>query len=452
MQKVFSLLIALLSISQLFAQSTIAKGSKVTILEIGKSDTYYGERADFVGTSATTLGTLNKNDNGFYSGTLETESGRTCFFKNVKVEVVNAGKNTTFSSDKQFSGTIPKGTRFEILEVPVDDSYYSSRAKIEGKKGTTTSSMTVDTDGYTTGNITTDEGNSYFFYKVRLGKTNSQSVVGTYSKPASKSVKFITGTIKKGTKVYVAEISPDDSYYSDRFDKVGKQGTVTKSDMTEKEDGYYAGDFTYDDGSTAYFYKAKFSKDPVDKLVKTETDKTTSNSSSDYSGWEYLFGGDDDDDWSGAKNDANIKEGDKVEITALNTEDSYYDDKDDYIGKKGVAGSDLSYDEDKGGYTGSVKLESGDKPYFYLVKLKKLSSTKSVAATNYGEKILKGTKVKVIDIDSDDSFYDNKDTYIGKSGKVAEGLTHQGNGLYSGKIIFTDGTDAYFYKVSVKKL
>ena len=87
MKNLFYLLISFLFITQSFAQSSIAKGSKVTILEIAKGDTYYDERADFVGKSATTLGTLDKNDNGFYSGTLETESGRTCFFKNVKVEV-----------------------------------------------------------------------------------------------------------------------------------------------------------------------------------------------------------------------------------------------------------------------------------------------------------------------------------------------------------------------------
>jgi hypothetical protein len=55
MKNLFYLLISFLFITQSFAQSSIAKGSKVTILEIAKGDTYYDERADFVGKSATTL-------------------------------------------------------------------------------------------------------------------------------------------------------------------------------------------------------------------------------------------------------------------------------------------------------------------------------------------------------------------------------------------------------------
>ncbi|MBP6660213.1 MAG: hypothetical protein KA174_05995, partial [Chitinophagales bacterium] len=246
----------------------------------------------------------------------------------------------------------------------------------------------------------------------------------------------------------------------------GKRGIVNKSDWTMKENGYYAGDFLYDDGSTAYFYKAKFSKEPVKKLVKTAEDTKTSTKNSDDDDaylYDAMYGDNNSDEWTSAKNDKDIKEGDKVEITAVSPDDSYYSDKDDYIGRKGVAGDDLSYDASENGYGGTVKLDGGDSPYFFLVKLKKSGSKNTSSSTsktsttttkniNYGESIAKGTKVKVVDVDADDSFYSNKSNYIGKSGKVAEGLTHQGNGLYSGKIIFTDKTDAYFFKVSLKKL
>ena len=131
MKKALLLFIALVGLNS----ASFAKGSKVTILEIAKGDTYYDERADFVGKSATTLGTLDKNDNGFYSGTLETESGRTCFFKNVKVEVTQTPRKLTFNSSDLFSGSISKGTKIKILEVSVDDSYYSNKSEIEGKTG-----------------------------------------------------------------------------------------------------------------------------------------------------------------------------------------------------------------------------------------------------------------------------------------------------------------------------
>ena len=468
MKTVFYLLISFLFTAQSFAQSSIAKGSKVTILEIAKGDTYYDERADFLGKSATTLGELNKNSNGFYSGTLETETGRTCFFKNVKVEVNSTAKTTntssSYTSKDVFSGTLSKGTKIKILEVSVDDSYYSDKSEIEGKTGKTDAELSDDEDGYYSGSVILDNGKSYYFYKVKLGKTGSSSITSTTT--TSSSIKFVSGTIKKGTALYLAEISADDSYYSDRFDKVGKRGIVNKSDWTMKEDGYYAGDFLYDDGSTAYFYKAKFSKEPVKKLIKTAEDSKTSTKKADDDDayiYDAMYGDSNKDEWTSAKNDEDIKEGDKVEVTAVSPDDSYYSDKDDYVGKKGIAGNDLTYDANENGYGGTVKLDGGDSPYFFLVKLKKLgsktnstSSSKASTTTskniNYGESIAKGTKVKVVDVDADDSFYSNKSTYIGKSGKVAEGLTHQGNGLYSGKIIFTDGTDAYFFKVSLKKL
>jgi hypothetical protein len=255
---------------------------------------------------------------------------------------------------------------------------------------------------------------------------------------------YITGTIRKGTTVYLADISPDDSYYSDRYEKIGKKGKIAKNDMTMKEDGYYAGDFQYDDGSTAYFYKVKFTKDPVPSLVKPDgydKDNSTSNDDELYAEWDEAINGD-------------VEDGDKVEILAVSPDDSYYEDRYDYIGKKGVV-SNIEYDDWEDGYGGDITLEDGSEVYFYLVKLKKISSGTSPSGGSAGSTdnsssaISKNTRVVVTDVDPDDSFYSDKNKYIGKTGKVAEGLSTQGNGLYSGKIYFDDNTDAYFYKVKV---
>lgn len=443
MKKLLALLVPslLLALSS-FAQSTIYKGTKVNILEIAPSDSYYGERATFLGKSATALGDLVKNSDGFYSGTLEVENGRTCFFKSVKVSTADS-PSKSFDSGSLFYGTIPSGTKFKILEVPSSDAYYSDRSTIEGKTGTTSSSLTLDNDGYVSGSLSTDDGKSYYFYKVRLGKVAGSSSAST-SSSSSKPVKYITGTIAVGTHVYVADISPDDSYYSDRSTYIGKAGKVTKSAMVMKSDGYYAGDFLYDDGSTAYFYKAKFSKDPVAPSSSTSSSSSSSSTSSSSKS---------DDEWTSAKGDDDILQGDKVEITAVSPEDSYYSDKDDYIGKKGVAGDDLEYDDSGDGYSGTVILDDGSKPYFYLVKIKRIksgsSTYKSSSTSSSSGSIAKGTKVVVTDVDPSDSYYSSKSTYIGKIGKVAEGLNLQGSDTYSGKILFDDGSSAYFYKVKV---
>lgn len=448
MKKIFFILwFSYLSIF-IYAQDNIDKGSKVTILEIGKGDTYYNDRADFLGKDATALGELKKNSNGFYSGTLEVDGGRTCFFKNVKVSIISGTDESKIDTKSILKGTIPKGTAFKIVQISVDDSYYSDRSDIEGKTGITTETIITDDDGYVAGSLNTSDGSNYYFYKVRLASngTSTKSSKTSTVTTSNQKIKFVTGTIQKGTTLYVAEISPDDSYYSTRFEKVGKKGKVTKQNMTMKEDGYYAGDFTYDDGSTAYFYKVKFSKTPVDKLIPTEADKA--NTSSDDI-WSDIYSSDDSEDWTTAKNDDDIYEGDKVKIIAISKEDSYYDDREDYIGKEGVAG-EIDYDADENSYGGKIKLDNGDDPYFYQVKLVKIkNSSSSSSSSSPKETITKNTKVKVVDIDSDDSHYNNRSKYVGKSGKVAEILTHQGNGLYSGKILFNDGTDAYFYKAKI---
>jgi len=93
-----------------------------------------------------------------------------------------------------------------------------------------------------------------------------------------------------------------------------------------------------------------------------------------------------------------------------------------------------------------------------LVKLKKIGGSSSVKSSSSSSSvsnsstIAKGKRVLVTDLSSDDSFYSEKSKYIRKKGTVAQGLNEQSNGFYSGKILFDDGTDAYFYKVKVTVL
>ncbi len=481
-----------------FAQDKILKGTSVKILEIGKLDSYYSDRGDFVGIDATTLGEVNKNSSGFYSGTLETSSGRTCFFSNVKLSVNSSASTTkpltstststtsTSSSSKSIkfvTGTIKSGTSLYVAEISPDDSYYGDRFDKVGTKGKVSKSdLTMKDDGYYAGDFTYDDGSTAYFYKAKFSKepvdklinfststttpsTNSTTTTKS-SSISSNSIKFVTGDIIKGTPLYFADISPDDSHYSERYDFVGKRGQFTKSDRGMKDGGYYSGTFLFDDGSSSYFIQAKFSKEPVDKLVKPATTTTTTTKSTvdDYSDLAFLFGGFDDsdnDEWKDATNDETIKPGDKVEITAISSEDSYYDVKSDYIGKKGTAGKDIEFQYIDGGYGGTIKFETGLSPNFYLIKLKKvgnssssvkptqISTTSSSSSSTYGSDIPKNTKVLITDVGPEDSFVSNKDKYIRKKGKAVDGLTSQSGGYYSGKVIFDDGTDAYFFNVKV---
>lgn len=141
--------------------------------------------------------------------------------------------NISFDDDLYFQGSsIPSGSKFQILDISPDDSYYSNRAEIIGKTGKTISSLDLDNEGYTSGSIKTDDGKSYYFFKVKLGKiANGRSLANS---------SFITGVLNEGAKVYLVDISPEDAYYSDLSKYLGKKGTVSKGSMTMKEDGFYA--------------------------------------------------------------------------------------------------------------------------------------------------------------------------------------------------------------------
>jgi hypothetical protein len=380
-------LILLLSLQILtlvsFAQDKIAKGTKVKILEIGKSDDYFAEKGDFVGKDATASSELTKNSEGFYSGTLDVSTGRTCYFTSIKISkqgstsTTQSASSTTISQESNFiTGTIDKGTPVYVADISPDDSYYSNRKDHIGKKGKPNGEdLTMGSDGYYSGSFKYDDGTTSYFYKAKFSKeapsgvkntstasaTKPTTSISTSASKQSSSVVYITGIIKQGTPVYVADISSEDSYYSDRKDHIGKKGKPNKGDLSMGSDGYYSGDFKYDDGSTAYFYKAKFSKNPVSVVSTSSTTTTTSDD------W-YA-------EWDNADYDEDIKPGDRVKITAISPDDSLHDNKKLYIGKTGKVGDDIEFYDDYPdvGYGGTVILNGGQKVNFYYVKLVKLN-------------------------------------------------------------------------------
>ncbi len=494
MKKYTLFLFALCLVLMTYAQKTITKGASVKILEVGEKDSYFDENENFVGKDATAVGDLVNNGDGFYSGSLKLSSGRTCYFTSVKIKALSGSSTsstTTQSSSSKpspyinykssdalaalTSKTIAKGEKFKVIEVPSADAYYSSRSEIEGQTGVADATLTPDESGYVGGSIKLDNGKSYYFYKVKLQSVSTSNSTTSTANSASNSttkgssgIKFITGTISKGTSVYVADLSPNDSYYSNRSNYIGKKGAPNKDDLTMKSDGFYSGNFLFDDGSTAYFYKAKFSKDPVPKVSNpTESNKSSNSTSSDDDDLDWLGtdgdkGEKDYTEWNKAAWDATIKSGDKVKVTAVSPEDSYYDSKEKYIGQEGVASSDVKFKGEDNGYSGTVKLNNGSSPFFYLVKLKKITSfSKSTSANSSTSKntseassgtMKKGTKVMVMEVGPNDSYYSSKSNYLRKKGTVVDGLTNQGDGYYSGKILFDDGTDAYFFNVRLKVL
>lgn len=94
-------------------------------------------------------------------------------------------------------------------------------------------------------------------------------------------------------------------------------------------------------------------------------------------------------------------------------------------------------------------MADGKSPYFYLVKVKKASPPISTSLNMPLTNISKGTRVVITDIDNKDSFSSNKNDYIGKIGRVVEGLKYQEDGFYSGLVRFDDDSEVYFFMAKV---
>ncbi len=173
--------------------------------------------------------------------------------------------------------------------------------------------------------------------------------------------------------------------------------------------------------------------------------------------------------------------GTKVYIVEISQEDAFYSDRRILLGKKCTISEEDAIPDDAGFYTTELEFENGEKNYFFKVKLSKepidvnnidfsddpikneeeeefnlgdfLDEPRDVTNhTDNSQNIPKGTKVKVLSIGEDDSYFSDSNKYVRKTGVVTDGLTLQTGEYFSGNIKFEDGKEAYFFNVKVQKL
>jgi hypothetical protein len=78
-----------------------------------------------------------------------------------------------------------------------------------------------------------------------------------------------------------------------------------------------------------------------------------------------------------------------------------------------------------------------------------LSSAPSSGDGRASGAIASGTKLKLVDLSSEDAYYSDKSRIVGKSCTATGNLTDHGGGWYGGAIKCDDGSSFYFYKVGV---
>ncbi len=159
-----------------------------------------------------------------------------------------------------------------------------------------------------------------------------------------------------------------------------------------------------------------------------------------------------------------IGKGAEITIVGIHSEDAYFENKEDYIGKKGVTTDNLSTYNDACYYTGAVKVEGIDEEAFFLavkITVQKdgiiVDEADDIAAVAPDEEdavmedeIPIGSVVKIVGIGKGDSYFDNRDEVVGITGTVKESCTKDTDETYyAGGITSLSGKYYYFAEVDL---
>lgn len=163
-----------------------------------------------------------------------------------------------------------------------------------------------------------------------------------------------------------------------------------------------------------------------------------------------------------------IGKGAEITIVGVHSEDAYFDNKSDYIGKKGVTMGNLNTYNDACYYTGAVQVEGMDDEAFFLAVKFTVEkdgivvedAADEVAVVEEDEidesdqlqsgEIGVGTRVKILGIGKGDSYRDDRASIIGKEGVVKEVCSKDDDEeFYAGGITTDDGEYYYFAEVDL---
>jgi ribosomal protein L21E len=306
-------------------------GSRVEIIGISSEDAFFRARKDYVGTKGKASG-LSSSGDCYFSGAIQRDVGDAPYFYQVSVKAA-AGGNSGSSCPAGALRSVSAGDPVVILAVHPDDAFHDSRSRLEGQSGVAVAPDLTE-DCWWGGTIRAGDDERYF-YKVALGPA-----AGSTPKSDGRCPSGALTSIADGQRLNVAAIHPDDAYHDSRGTIVGSKGVNTG--LTVTEGCWFGGPFRQEDGEERYFYKAAFTSAggpaPAPKGCP-----------------------------SGALTSASP--GQRVVILKVHPNDAYYSSKSSYEGQTGTV-QDVHLQSGSGCYFGgTVKLDNGDEPYFYMAAL-----------------------------------------------------------------------------------
>jgi hypothetical protein len=153
-----------------------------------------------------------------------------------------------------------------------------------------------------------------------------------------------------------------------------------------------------------------------------------------------------------------LEAGDRARILEVSSEDAYYDDRDEHVGVTCTVGSMVSA---KGGgwYDGDFNdCTNGEEYYYFKVRAEKVggggepAAPAAPSADDGADTVVSGDRVRLLEVSSEDAYYENRDKYEGVVCTAGDSITNNGGGWYGGPFSCVNGKEPYFYKVRAKKI
>jgi hypothetical protein len=410
--------------------ASIPSGTTVRLDALSPEDAYYSSAADMVGQNCVVTADTNHNGEGWHGGPASCDKGSYYFYKAAFVPVAtSAGVGPTvsvsgFGTGARSKDNLPAAMEVRIAEISPEDAYYPGPEMI-GVICTTEEEMTHNGGGFYGGAVTCDDGGSYYFYKAALVPAEDSVATGK----ATAGAEDLGDKLLDGKTVTIVDIHPEDAYYSARGTYIGL--TCTVSGDLHRNDGLWYGGGADCPGGGMYFYKAKFARASGSAPVATSKPSTSSGAAQDL----------------GAK----LAHGQTVTIVDIHPEDAYYAARSTYIGLSCTVSGDL-HRNDGLWYGGGADCTGISGMYFYKAKFALASgggTTTTSAAKKTGGAVPSGTSITLVDLSTEDAYYGDKASIIGKSCTAGDDLTDHGGGWYGGPVSCNDGSSFYFFKVGV---
>jgi hypothetical protein len=253
------------AIPGLRATRSLAKGTRVKLLDIHSEDAYYSDRSTMLGKLCTLGEDSSFKDGEWHGGSTSCDDGSSYYFYKAAYEEQASAARPTPTVSATPSGvatySVPSGTRVKIADIHSEDAYYSTRSEIIGKTCTLDEDSSFK-DGKWHGGPAHCGGDSYYFYKAAYtvlggGGGGTAAVAPAAAAPAALSGRRIKRAVREGRRFKIADIATDDAYYADRGGMIGKVCTAGEL-STFREPQWHGGSVSCDDGSSYYFYKAAY--------------------------------------------------------------------------------------------------------------------------------------------------------------------------------------------------